>query len=147
MLSSTCKYALRAVIYLAVKEEESENSENTGIRKISRELEIPMPFLGKILQTLARHKILSSIKGPNGGFTLGKPASEIYLMDIVKIIDGTDIFRKCVIGVKYCSELENPCVLHSRYAHHREEIRNLFETETIENLVNDIKSGKQKINI
>jgi Rrf2 family transcriptional regulator, iron-sulfur cluster assembly transcription factor len=131
MLSSTCKYALRAVIYIASLEDSMNGSIKTGIKKISRDLEIPMPFLGKILQTLARHKILSSTKGPNGGFGLGKSAGEIYLIDVVEIIDGTDFFNQCVIGVKYCSEIENPCSLHSRYAHYRQEIKNLFEKETI----------------
>ena len=144
MLSSTCKYALRAVIYLAVHTNEGEK---IGIKKISKELEIPTPCLAKILQTLARHKILSSIKGPNGGFSLGKPAEDIHLMDIVKIIDGMDFFNTCVIGIKSCAEMDLPCALHSRYAHYREEIKNLFENETIANLIADVEKGKQKINI
>jgi Rrf2 family transcriptional regulator, iron-sulfur cluster assembly transcription factor len=147
MLSSTCKYALRAVIYLAALEYDNKDIAKTGIKKISRDLEIPMPFLGKILQTLARHKVLSSTKGPNGGFGLGRPSHEIALMDIVEIIDGTDFFKQCVIGVKYCSELENPCALHSRYSKYREELKELFEKETVGDLVEDVKSGKQKINI
>ena len=144
MLSSTCKYAIRAVIYLAVHTSEGEK---IGIKKISKELEIPTPFLAKILQTLASHKILSSVKGPNGGFGLGKPAEDIHLMDIVKIIDGMDFFNTFVIGIKSCAEMDLPCALHSRYAHYRKEIKNLFENETIANLLADIEDGKQKINI
>ena len=139
MLSNTCKYALRAVLYLAIN---SEGGQKTGIKKISKDLDIPTPFLGKILQNLAKHKILSSTKGPNGGFGLGKEPSEILLMDIVEVIDGQDSFHKCVIGMKYCSEQENPCALHSRYADLREEIRKIFEVESIEQLVLDIKKGK-----
>jgi len=144
MLSGTCKYALRAVIYLAVH---TRHGEKIGIKKISKELDIPTPFLAKILQTLARHKILSSIKGPNGGFGIGKPLDEIYLIDIVDIIDGLDFFNKCVIGVKNCSELDAPCALHSRYAKYRQEIRKLFESSTIADLIVDVEKGKQKINI
>jgi Rrf2 family transcriptional regulator, iron-sulfur cluster assembly transcription factor len=139
MLSNTCKYALRAVLYLAINDEKGVK---TGIKKISKDLDIPTPFLGKILQNLARHKILSSTKGPNGGFGLGKNTSDILLMDIVEVIDSQDTFHKCVIGMKYCSEQENPCALHSRYAELREEIRKIFEVETIEQLVADIKKGK-----
>lgn len=144
MLSGTCKYALRAVIFLAVNTQEGEK---IGIKKISRELDIPTPFLSKILQTLAKHKILSSTKGPSGGFGMGRPAEDIYLIDIVEIIDGRDIFSQCVIGVKKCSEIEVPCVLHSRYAHYREKIKKLFENSTIADLAEDVKNGKQKINI
>jgi Rrf2 family protein len=139
MLSNTCKYALRAVLYLAIN---SEAGKKTGIKKISKDLDIPTPFLGKILQNLAKHKILSSTKGPNGGFGLGKDPDEILLMDIVEVIDGHDSFHKCVIGMKYCMEEENPCALHTRYADLREEIRKIFEVETIEQLVLDIKKGK-----
>jgi Rrf2 family protein len=139
MLSNTCKYGIRAVLYLAVNAGEGQK---IGIKQISKDLEIPTPFLGKILQSLAKHHLLSSTKGPNGGFGLGKKPEDILLMDIVEIIDGMDSFHKCVIGVKYCSEQENPCALHSRYASLREEILRIFETETIEQLVKDMAVGK-----
>jgi Rrf2 family protein len=142
MLSNTCKYAIRAVLYLAVNYEEGTK---IGIKQISKELDIPTPFLGKILQTLVKHKILSSTKGPNGGFGLGKNKDNILLMDIVEIIDGIDSFHKCIIGLKYCSEQKNPCALHFQYAKLREEIRNIFEIETIGNLAKDMKSGKNTI--
>ncbi|MCB8995491.1 MAG: Rrf2 family transcriptional regulator [Bacteroidales bacterium] len=139
MLSSTCKYAIRAVLYLSVN---SEDGKKIGIKQISKELSIPTPFLGKILQSLAKHKLLSSTKGPNGGFSLGKKPDEIHLMDIVEIIDGMDSFNNCVVGVKFCSEQENPCALHSRYAALREEIKGIFEKETIAELSVDIIEGK-----
>jgi Rrf2 family protein len=139
MLSNTCKYALRAVLYLAVNDQEGQK---IGIKRISKELDIPTPFLGKILQSLAKHKILSSTKGPNGGFSLGKKPGDILLMDVVEVIDGMDTFHKCVIGVKYCSEQVNPCALHTRYSALGEEIRKIFEVESIEQLALDIKEGK-----
>ena len=43
---------------------------------IAKDLDIPTPFLGKILQNLAKHKILSSTKGPHGGFTLRMKADK-----------------------------------------------------------------------
>lgn len=144
MLSNTCKYAIRAVIYLGFHEDQGAK---IGIRKISKDLEIPTPFLGKILQTLARHHILSSTKGPNGGFGLGMAADEIHLMDIVEIIDGMDGFNKCAISVRYCNEMDHLCALHTRYSKMREELKSIFQAETIEKLVNDIRQGHSKINI
>ena len=49
MISNTCKYAIRAVLYLAIHEKENEK---IGIKKISEDLEMPSPFLGKILQVM-----------------------------------------------------------------------------------------------
>ena len=144
MLSSTCRYAIKAVIYIGAN---SVENQWIGIKKISKDLDIPGPFLGKILQILARHKILSSTKGPNGGFGLGRNPDKIRLIDIVEIIDGMDSYKKCIIGVKDCTELENQCTLHTRYAHLREEIKKIFEMETIAELVAEFKSGNQEITI
>jgi len=80
MLSNTCKYALRALIYLG---KFSEEDKRIGIKKISEDLGLSSPFLGKILQNLVKQKLLVSTKGPNGGFALAKDASEITLWDIV----------------------------------------------------------------
>ena len=53
MLSNTSKYGIKAVLYLA-RETQTETDKWIGIKKISSDLKIPMPFLGKILQMLAR---------------------------------------------------------------------------------------------
>src|SRR4030042_4490721 len=103
MLSNTSRYAIRAVIYLAVNYEEGAK---IGIKQISKDLGIPTPFLGKILQSLAKHKLLSSTKGPHGGFGLGRKAEDIKLIDIVDIIDGQDIFNQCLIRLNDCNEKE-----------------------------------------
>ena len=46
-----------------------------------------------------------------------------------------------------CNEQDHLCALHTRYAKMREELKSIFQSETIEKLVNDIRKGKQKINI
>lgn len=114
MLSNTCKYAIRAVLYLAINETENNK---IGIKKISESLNMPSPFLGKILQVLAKHKILSSTKGPHGGFSLSRKADDISLLEIVRIIDGLDFFSTCIIGVKVCegdSTKKDICPFHDK---------------------------------
>jgi Rrf2 family iron-sulfur cluster assembly transcriptional regulator len=143
MLSNTSKYAVRAVIYLALF---STKEKKVGIKEVSSELDIPSPFLGKILQQLARHHILGSTKGPNGGFYLNKPAIDISLMEIVELIDGGDSFGTCVIRTSPCSH-EDPCSLHDKIAPLRREERMLFATESIADLVSEFREGKDRIRI
>ena len=143
MLSNTSKYAIRAVIYLALHAGEEKK---IGIKQISKDLKIPTPFLGKILQTLAKQKLLSSTKGPHGGFGLGKPAEKIALIEIVDIIDGKDIFTKCMIRLEDCNEKE-PCSAHKKYAEIRENLHTLFKNEKISDFVDEIVQGKSKINL
>ena len=141
MLSNTCKYAIRAVIYLVV----NKNEGKVGIKKISSDLDIPSPFLGKILQSLVKHRILNSTKGPNGGFGIGKDPEDIVLMDIVEIIDGVDNFEKCAIGVKYCSEQENQCAVHKQYSILREEMKSIFNYSKISELAKEIQNNKTSL--
>lgn len=142
MLSNTSRYAIRAVIYLALNGKEDSR---IGIKQISKELEIPTPFLGKILQTLAKHKILSSTKGPHGGFGIGKSPYEISLMDIVQVIDGLDDFESCVLGLKTCSHDQIHCSIHRNYAAIREQLKQLFQTENVGTLVDHIKENNYSL--
>ena len=65
MLSNSSKYAINAVIYLAAN---SSESKRIGVKEVADALHIPLPFLAKILQALVRKKVISSNKGPGGGF-------------------------------------------------------------------------------
>jgi Rrf2 family transcriptional regulator, iron-sulfur cluster assembly transcription factor len=143
MLSNTCKYAVRAVIYISVF---ASDKKKVGIKEISSELDIPSPFLGKILQSLSKHKILNSTKGPNGGFTLSKSAEEIALMDIVEIIDGTDIFTTCLIRTSECSD-DTPCGLHQNITAVRKQLRSTFVNQSINDLASEFKRNNGKISI
>lgn len=143
MLSNTCKYAIRSVVYLSVY---ASDTKKIGIKEISEALDIPSPFLGKIMQTLARKKILNSIKGPHGGFSLGRPAVDISIMDIVQIIDGTDIFDICLVRTTHCSD-EEPCGIHDKITALRKEMKETFINQTIDDLSTEFKRDSGRIRI
>jgi len=143
MLSNTCKYGIRAVVYLSVY---STSSKKIGIKEISEKLELPSPFLGKILQSLARNKILTSTKGPNGGFGMGRAAADISLMDIVEIVDGPDIFETCLVRTSACSD-EEPCGIHDNITHVRQELKQFFIDQTIDDLATEFKRDSKRIRI
>ncbi|MFC2129243.1 RrF2 family transcriptional regulator [Bacteroidota bacterium] len=143
MLSNTCKYGIRAVIYISVY---ATDKKKVGIKEISSKLDIPSPFLGKILQSLSKNKILNSTKGPNGGFILSKPAEEIPLMDIIEIIDGTDIFDTCLVRTSQCSN-DNPCGLHDNITSVRKQLKNFFLNQTINDLATEFKRDSKRIRI
>ena len=143
MLSNTSKYAIRAVIYLALY---TSPEEKAGLKEISSELGIPAPFLGKILQMLTRHQILDSAKGPHGGFTLKKPAIDISLMEIIDVIDGVDAFNQCLIRTSICSD-EAPCSLHDKVGPYRKGLRSTLLTESIADLASEFRKGNERIRI
>ncbi len=142
MLSNTSKYAIRATIYIALH---AKPDEKVGIKKIAADLNLPSPFLAKILQVLVRRKILSSTKGPNGGFSLVRDADKISLYEIVTIIDGDDVFRQCMISLRTCNENNVPCAVHKNFEPIRVEMMRLFMEQTIQDLAKDIIEKNQSV--
>jgi Rrf2 family protein len=143
MLSNSCIYGIRAVIYLA---SQPLSNGKTGIKKISKDLDLPSPFLAKILQLLAKQKILSSSKGPHGGFSLLKDPHKITLIDIVNAIDGYDTFAGCIMHNGSCEGVEKEgkkCSLHEDYEKSRKELVRFFSNRTIYELV--IKSKNPEL--
>jgi Rrf2 family iron-sulfur cluster assembly transcriptional regulator len=142
MLSATCKYGIRAVIFIASKQ---ESNTNTGLKEIAEKLEIPQPYLAKILQTLARKKILRSSKGPHGGFFLMTPAEKITLMDVIESLDGRDFFDNCYVTGERCN-FDEPdkglCILHNELREEKIRMEKFFSSKSIEALVNQLNSDQ-----
>lgn len=138
MLSATCKYGIRAVIFIASRPDQKLN---TGLKQISDELRIPLPYLAKILQVLSRKKILHSSKGPHGGFYLLIPAAKLTLMDIIEAIDGGDFFDSCYVTGEKCS-FDEPdkgvCILHNDLRKEKDNLAKFFSSKTIEDLANQV---------
>ena len=127
MFSKACEYAIRAVLFISQK---SEHGNKTGIKEISKGIDAPEPFLAKILQDLSRKGLVQSIKGPNGGFYLDEADKKNTLADIVRAVDGDDLFTGCGLGLKICSE-KNPCPLHDEFKIIRKRIHSMLESSRV----------------
>ncbi len=144
IFSRGCEYALQAVLYLG------SQARNRPIhqRDISRALNIPPHFLGKILQLLSHRGLIISQKGKTGGFLLGHSAKDISLYDIVEAIDGTEFLNACILGFRGCGD-ENPCPVHSQWKEAQQIITQMLRSGTVDQLskqierkVGSVKSGR-----
>jgi len=140
MFSRTCQYALQAVLYIALHTR-NNGGRMIGLKEISASQDIPLHFLSKILQILVKNKILTSTKGPSGGFALNISSDNLTLLEIVQVIDGLDIFDRCGIGMKICSD-KAPCPIHQDYKIVKNKIRSLLEKKTLSELCEDVQRGK-----
>lgn len=68
MFSNSTKYAIRTIEYLLFNKEGGKNT----VGALAKELDIPQPYLSKIMQQLSKSKLISSTKGRGGGFILVK---------------------------------------------------------------------------
>lgn len=144
MFSKTTEYALRATIYIAQK---SSPENKLGIGAIAKAIGSPRSFTAKILQLLTKdNSVVSSTRGPSGGFYLTEKAKKLPVSTILELTGENDIFKKCVLGLKLCSEVK-PCPLHYQYKPIKEQLIRLFNNKTIQNLADEIESGDAFINV
>ncbi len=83
-LSRASSYALHALAYLA----KQKDPHPVASHLIARASDTPERFLLKVLKPLTAARVLHSLKGPNGGYRLARPASKITLLDIIEAVDG-----------------------------------------------------------
>ncbi len=143
MLSNACKYAVRAVIYLALN---SDETTKYGVKKISEELEVPQPFLAQLLRKLATDRLISSAKGPGGGFFLNQANRDNSVWDIITVIDGTHKFDECYLGLARCDD-DNPCPVHHLVAPFKDSVLADFKGKTIVSLAREIEETGRVISL
>lgn len=144
MFSKAAEYAIRATLYIAQK---SSEDNKLGIAEIAKAIDSPQSFTAKILQVLTRdNKIISSSRGPNGGFYLSPRAGKFPVMAILEVMGEDEVLKKCVLGLHLCSETK-PCPLHSKYKSIKAELIDLFNSRTIQDLANDVQAGEVFISL
>ena len=85
-VSRSTGYAVLAVCYIA-----KNQGSGSGVvlsQSVSKEYDIPLEYLLKILQQLVRANVLRSKRGPRGGFSLAKPANKNTMLEIIEAVDG-----------------------------------------------------------
>jgi Rrf2 family protein len=98
LLTKKSEYALLSLVIIA----KSDIPKNTD--ELSSQLNISKSFLAKILQNLARHNILESYKGANGGFSLKKEPEELTIFELISISEEkTPAVFECSSGVSNCN--------------------------------------------
>lgn len=102
-------YAVRALVFMANASEKEINT----VEEIVKEEGLPERFLRRILQRLAKKKILKSHKGKKGGFSFLKPPRNIKLIDLVEIFQGKMDFTNCLLKRRTCPNVKK-CPLRKK---------------------------------
>lgn len=142
MISKACQYGIRAAIFIASRHSDGNK---LNINQIAREVDAPEAFTGKILQILNKHHIITSLKGPYGGFFIEEYQLEQPVINIVNAIDGMSVFRECGLGLKQCSAF-HPCPMHDQYKIARDALQRAFQETTIRQLALEVNEGSSFIN-
>ena len=134
--SKSFGYAVRGVLYIAMMQNEKRFVQ---VEEMAAQLLVPRHFMGKILKRMVKEKIISSSKGPAGGFTVNEDTLDTSLLRLIDITDGPDVFRTCVLRLKECNS-SNPCPLHNQMETLNARLKTILLTTTIRNLMVEDKN-------
>ena len=112
MLSMKAKYALKALIHMAQSE-----SPTLPSKAIAEAQEIPQKFLDNILQELRQNGIVDSKRGIFGGYFLARSPKDIFLGDIIRVIDGPLAPIRCASLTAYqkCDDCRDEAACQLRH--------------------------------
>ena len=138
MFSKACEYGIRASIYIA---SQSMEGKRASLRQISGEIDSPMAFTAKILQLLAKNRIVNSVKGSTGGFEMEmERIKKIKLSEIVYAIDGSKVYVGCGLGLKKCNA-KKPCPVHDKFVEIRSDLKTMLESTSLFEMTKGLEVG------
>lgn len=108
LISRNTDYAIRAVCYIA-----RQKNRVVSVAELVKALNIPKPFLRKILQVLNKEDILSSYKGKGGGFQLAGRSDKIFLLDLMEAFQGEFKLNECKLKKEICPNMKK-CFLKKK---------------------------------
>jgi Rrf2 family protein len=137
LFSTATGYALQALAALP--------ADGTFVlaKNLAEDLQLPGPYLAKILQNLVQGGLLESVRGPKGGFRLARPAHALTVGEVLEVIEGPDALEGCLMGFSSCGP-ENPCPLHVVWTEVKAQIDVSLTQATIQDLQR-LSPGKRSL--
>ncbi len=108
LINKDTDYAVKALLHMA-----RQGERRVSATELARDLNIPYPFLRRILQILNSKRIVKSVKGKGGGFVLASPPERIYLKDLIRVLQGPVRLAECIFNPKACAGVKT-CPLRKR---------------------------------
>jgi Rrf2 family protein len=121
IINRSTQYILQAMMHLVAHPSASP----VLARELAEKLNLPLPYLAKLLQEPCRAGWLSSTRGRGGGFSLNPGAEHLTLLEVLMLTKGERISRECLLGFKECDDA-TACVLHCQWKPIKQEILGHF---------------------
>jgi Rrf2 family protein len=124
MFTQTVEYALRAMVCLASRPEEPQSNS-----QLAATTKVPSAYLSKVLQKLAKARLVHGQRGVQGGFVLAQPAAEITILRIVNAVDPIQRIQSCPLGLE--AHGVRLCPLHKKMDQALAQVESVFASTTL----------------
>lgn len=136
-LSTKAQYAVRAMVSLNLYGEEGPVS----IKDISARESISLTYLEQLFVKLRRGEIVTSVRGPGGGYRLARPATDIRVDQIIDSVEETLVPVACMDQAGQCV-CDDHCVTHTVWQGLGDRIRQFLGSITLDDLTREAKARK-----
>lgn len=141
-LTRQSSYAIRTLIYCAV------NSPSLSrVADIARAHSISELFLFKLIKPLVENGLLETVRGRKGGLRLGRPASEITLLDTIKLTEENFAMAECFEGSDILCPLVDNCDVNGALREALGAFFNVLDSYTIADLSDKRRSLRQRLGL
>ena len=137
-LSTKSRYAIRALLDLALHQEEQP----VLLKDIAQRQQISLNYLEHLITPLVAAGILLSTRGPKGGVSLGKPLDEVKMSEVIQLLEGSIAPVECVNNPDICERSET-CVTRDVWSEMKDAINSVLESTTLMNLVERQKNKER----
>lgn len=124
-------YGLMAIHYIAIHDDLGA----VGVKRIAEEFAIPQQLLAKILQRLAKQRLIVSQNGPKGGYVLTRRASEISIGEVIRALEGPISIVSCIEDSD-CPQMER-CSLRRPITKLQAAITQMLDSMSLAELTSD----------
>lgn len=128
-LTMTGEYAVRAMVHLS----SLPHGTVVSVAEISREWDVPVTFLRKIVTKLARAGMITSFRGNGGGISLARPSNELTLLDVIQVTEGAMALNVCLLSPDACHRTPW-CAVHAIWCEAQQKLREVLTSRSLAEL-------------
>ena len=139
-VSTKGRYGTRLMLNLA--RHYNSGSKAVILRNVAEDEQISIRYLEQIIISLKIYKLVKSIRGAGGGYTLARKPSEITVCQILEALEGSCGLVDCVEDKDFCDRLPT-CAAYEIWKEASQILKNYFERVTLQHVL-EICEKKQK---
>ena len=129
-LSSRGRYGAGALVELA----KHDGQGPLALKEMAERQQIPLKYLEQIAMVLKSAKLIKSVRGPSGGYTLARPPNKIHLLEIIETLEGSLSFVNCVKDPSTCERVES-CAFNDLWKRISKETSKILSSVTLADMV------------
>jgi Rrf2 family iron-responsive transcriptional regulator len=141
-LTRQSSYAIRTLIYCAVNAPELSR-----VADIAKAHAISELFLFKLIKPLVENGLIETVRGRHGGIRLGRPASEITLLDTIRLTEDSFAMAECFEGGDITCPLVSNCDVNSALGEALQAFFAVLDSYTIADLSDKRRSLRERLGL